>query len=59
LDNKIAALTEEKEREEIARIALREEIEAQSDPEWIGLTLKKNLGAVKIGETKIIFKVAK
>ncbi len=57
LESKMVALTEEREREKAVRHGLREEIEAHHDPEWIGLALKKNLGAVKAGEAKIIFKV--
>ncbi len=35
---------------------LRLSLESQSDPEWVKLTLKRKLGVVPQGQTKVYFK---
>lgn len=57
LENKIETLTEEKRVEKLAFLDLMEEIEAEKDPEWLEMVLKKNLGVVGIGETKIVIRI--
>lgn len=57
LENKIEALTSEKRTEKKTLLELTEQIEAQNDPDWIELTLKKTLGATRVGETKFVFRI--
>lgn len=57
LENKIVALNAEKQAEKVAHIDLMEQMEAETDPEWVELVLRKNLGVIGEGETKIVFQV--
>ena len=48
-------LTQEKEKALALRDNLKLQINSQSDPAWVELTLKKGLGLVPEGHTKVLF----
>lgn len=48
-------LIEEKEKALTLKENLKLQINSQSDPAWVELTLKKGLGLVPEGQTKVLF----
>lgn len=55
LENKLLALQKEETVALERRESLKREVESQSDPKWIELTLKRVLGMVEKGEKKWLF----
>lgn len=56
LENKLSTLTLEFQNQTHIQKILKEQINAQTDPEWIELVLKKQLGVARPHETKILFR---
>lgn len=59
LHSRLEALSVEKERALDERSDLLLQIESQSDPEWVRMTLMKELGMVPDGQVKVFFKQEK
>ncbi len=57
LEERITSLKLEKASELTSYHQLKEQLASKSDPNWIKLVMKKELGVIELGETKIIFKV--
>jgi len=55
LEAKVLLLKEEKQRALEEREQLKACIQTEDDPEWMLLVLKRKLGLVEEGETKVIF----
>jgi hypothetical protein len=55
LERRLQALEEEKRVAILEKEDLLLQIESQSDPAWIDLTLKRRLGMVPEGERKVYF----
>lgn len=56
LENKLQELSVAQESEIRQRITLTDQINAQKDPDWVELVLRKELAVASSRETKIIFK---
>ena len=55
LRNKIQKLEQERNLAALSKEDLQLQIDSQSDPAWIELTLKKQLGVVPEGQKKVCF----
>ena len=55
LHHQYTGLLQEKKQLEIQRESLLRQINSQSDPDWVELTLMKGLGLVAEGQTKVLF----
>lgn len=56
LKEKISVLEAERDKVVAEKDELELEIKSEDDPKWVELMLKKNLGLVPEGETKVYFK---
>lgn len=55
LDIQLSSLIKEREEAIKLREQLQQQINSQSDPEWIELVLKRELGLVPEGQIKVLF----
>lgn len=55
LNQQLSLLSDEKERAVVLRDNYKLQINSQSDPAWVELTLMKELGLVPEGHTKVLF----
>ncbi len=55
LSNQLDTLQGEKKKVLKQQVRLSKEVESQDDPDWIELTLMKELGLTPEGHTKVLF----